>query len=308
MNQVVTIGLCVKNSEKTVGDTIKSVISQDFPHENMEIIVVDGGSKDKTIDIVNNTLTGTKIDASIIFDKGKGLGAARQMVVDNARGNYILWVDSDVILSKDFLKRQLDFLKKHTEVGMARGKSEYCESLLGFLADTQSLFFSILKGVCLSATICRTEALREINGFDKRIKGASEDVDVRIRMLLKGWKVTMNPEATFYHAPKYTFRSLYRQNSWYGYGDHFISHKYEGLVNIAYKLPPIFFGWGLKLSRKAYWRYQKKKSFLIPLLCVFISVAWCTGFVKGHLQGYGHSIKEHEIRKELLLNARQMTR
>jgi glycosyltransferase involved in cell wall biosynthesis len=301
----VTIGLCVKNSEKTIENAIESIISQDFSHENMEIIVVDGGSKDKTIDIIKNSLSRTKIKLILLFDKGEGLGVARQMVVDNASREYIVWVDSDVVLSKSFLKKQLEFMEKHTEVGMARGKAEYRQSDFGLVANVQGLLFSLLEGVYLGATICRTKALREINGFDKRIKGASEDVDVKTRLLLKGWKTTMNPAATFYHVAKDTMRSIYRQNLWYGMGDHFLSHKYEGFINIFYRLPPVFFGWGLKLSRKSYWQHRKKKSFLIPLLCALISICWWIGFIKGHIRGYGHAINKHEIKKETLLKLKQ---
>ena len=294
----VTVGMCVRNSEGTVRAAINSVVDQDFPSKDVEIIIVDGNSRDKTVDIINDVISRTKINASVFSDKGEGLGAARQMVVDNARGDYIVWVDSDVILAEGFLRRQLEFMEENPSVGMARGESEYIESGKGLSADLQDLFFNVARAgaVYMGATICRTKALRESNGFDTRIRGAAEDVDLKIRMLSKGWKTAVNNEVKFRHVSRETLRDVFREYSWYGYGDHFVNHKHEGFVDIVNRIPPTYFGWGLKVARKAYHQFHVKKSFLMPLLCVFMSVGWCIGFVKSHFEGYGHSIRKGKTR------------
>jgi glycosyltransferase involved in cell wall biosynthesis len=303
----ITIGICTKNSEKTIGEAIRSALCQDFfndnvhghSFENIEIIVVDACSKDKTINIIQNILSETRVKYILLFDKGEGLSAARQMVLENASGDYILWLDSDVVLSNSFLKSQLDFMEKNPEVGIVKGKAEYCERTSNLIGNVHGLLLSTLETNI--ATICRTKALKEANGFDKRIRGACEDVDIETRMLLKGWRSVMNSTAKFYHVAKDTLKSIYAQNVWYGEGEHFLHHKYEGFVDILRKLPPIPFLFGLTIARKAYWKYRKKKAFLIPFLCVFISICWLLGFIKGHLEGYGHSITEPEIRRETLL-------
>jgi glycosyltransferase involved in cell wall biosynthesis len=300
----VTVGLCVKNSGETLLKTLESIVSQDFPKEDIEIIIVDGGSQDETLEIIRDFILHTKIKVSVLFDEGKGLSTARQKVVDNAKGSYILWVDGDVILANDFLKKQLRFMRKRPFVGLARGKGEYTESG-GFVGDVQNLLFSTLDIVYFGATICKTKVLRQVGGFDKRMIGAAEDVDIKTRILLLGWQSTINKEAKFFHIPKDTLKNLFKQYSWYGHGDHFLYHKYEGLIKIPYRLPPYYFGWGLKLSKKAYNQYHLKKAFIIPFLCFFISISWCLGFLRGHIQGYGHSIKKPEIRKEALFAAKQ---
>jgi cellulose synthase/poly-beta-1,6-N-acetylglucosamine synthase-like glycosyltransferase len=50
----VTIGVCVRNGEDNIRDAVESVISQDFPHEFMEVIFVDDGSTDKTLSTIEN--------------------------------------------------------------------------------------------------------------------------------------------------------------------------------------------------------------------------------------------------------------
>jgi glycosyltransferase involved in cell wall biosynthesis len=58
---MVTIGVCVRNADETIKEAIDSVIRQDFPHEHMEIIVVDGNSHDKTLSIIEDCLSKTAI-------------------------------------------------------------------------------------------------------------------------------------------------------------------------------------------------------------------------------------------------------
>jgi len=285
---LVTVGICVKNSEDTIKATLESVTGQNLPPDEMEIIVIDGNSQDRTLEIANNILIKRKIKTRIFSDKGEGLGAARQIVVEKALGEFIVYVDGDVILTRDFIRKQLDFMKKNPNVAIARGKSERIKSTNNLWSDVQNLFFSVIDVEYMGATICRIKAMREVGGFDKLIRGAAEDTDLKIRMLQKGWKNALNNTAVFTHFPRKTLRSFFAEYSWFGYGGHFISHKHRGNVTIVARLPPIFFGWGLKMSRKSYCQFYKKKSFLIPVLCLFAILNWWVGFTKSHIHGYGH--------------------
>lgn len=60
MKTVATIGMCARNCEKMLRDSIDSIIRQDFPHEQMQIIFVDDGSEDRTPQIISEYVS--KID------------------------------------------------------------------------------------------------------------------------------------------------------------------------------------------------------------------------------------------------------
>jgi glycosyltransferase involved in cell wall biosynthesis len=60
MKPKVTVGICVRNCADYIKEAIASIIDQDFPHDLMELIVVDGCSEDKTLKIIRAALSGKK--------------------------------------------------------------------------------------------------------------------------------------------------------------------------------------------------------------------------------------------------------
>ena len=191
----VTVGLCVKNMEDTVPEAIGGIANQDFNHKLMELIVVDDGSVDRTMPIIREQMAKTDITCKIIISS-RGLGYNRQVVVNNASGEYIVWVDGDIILSPNYISQQVDFMDHNLHAGIAQG-------VFGFLNDDNAV--ATLENICYvidsrrhlgkvtsglvgtGGSIFRVEALRTAN-FDAGIKGAQEDVDVAYKIKMAGWE------------------------------------------------------------------------------------------------------------------------
>ena len=105
-NMVSIITPC-HNSEAYIRDTIESVFQQTY--KNIEYIIIDDGSNDGSWQIIKSY--GNKIKAY----KTKNLGAchARNFGYKKAIGDYLLFLDSDDIISKDMIKELVEFSCKH---------------------------------------------------------------------------------------------------------------------------------------------------------------------------------------------------
>jgi len=290
----VTIGLCVKNVEQTIEEVLNSILEQDFPHELIELIVVDGCSNDKTLLIIEVKLSKADIKHKI-FRENSGLGWARQIVVDNACGEYIVWVDGDILLLRDHVKKQVEFMEQNPNAGIGVGKHMmYNEtSLVATMENIEDAIEFKLGGEVRSkilgtgGSIYRVKAIKDIGGFDEHIRGSCEDMDAEYRVRAAGWGLYVTP-ATFSELRRKTWKTLWDEYFWHGYGGHCILHKNVGLINRYKMFPPIAILTEIVRSSIAYKLTHRKVMFLLPLHYTFKRIAWCMGFVKSHLGGYGH--------------------
>jgi glycosyltransferase involved in cell wall biosynthesis len=292
----VTIGVCVRNCESTIEESLSSVLNQDYPHEMLRIVVVDGNSEDRTIPIAKDLLSRTDIKFRILSDNGEGLGKARSIVVDNASGKYIVWVDGDVVLPRNHVSEQIEFMEKNIEVGIvgSRFLPNKGKSLCALLENLGriNLPYTETKKTRYTATVLPTAAstvrlcaLKQVGSFDKEIRGAGEDFDIALRIKSAGWLLSKNQEVL--HICRERWKHLWDEQFWYGYGGHYISHKFPGSVALCtFIFPPFAFAYGIREAFRAYDMTHLKASFLLPLYYVFIGMAWLSGYAKSHIDGY----------------------
>lgn len=114
--------LPVYNVEKHIGKCLLSCILQkNFPPENYEIIIVDDGSKDNSIDIAKQIAeTYPQHNIKFISRPNGGLSAARNTGLRHAEGKYIWFIDSDDYISTDALEILSDKLQKIGDIEILR--------------------------------------------------------------------------------------------------------------------------------------------------------------------------------------------
>ena len=294
----VTIGICMRNCEKDIDRIVENVSGQDFPHENIEVIFVDDGSEDNTLSSILKSSPRLNMKCKVFHHKWRGLGYSRNVVLRKAEGKYIIWIDDGIIISKNYIQQNVDFLEKNSNVGITKGVVDVYvgSNSIATLENMISLVFYYrfagkftTKMPGTGGSVYRVNAARQVGGFDENIQGANEDTDISFRMLLAGWRVYI-VHAKFSIIYNERFKNVWTKNLWYGYGSHFILHKHRDLGNILYKSTPVAgFLEGIFCSYSAYKLTNKKIAFLLPLFLSIKRLAFFLGFVKSHFDSYGHS-------------------
>lgn len=116
MGNKVSFVIIAYNEEKTIGRGINSILNQDGL-KNYEIIIVNDGSKDKTAEIVKSFSEKNKKVRLIDFKENRGRGFARFTGVNESTGDYVAFVDADIILPSHWLKTCLSEIKNYDAVG-----------------------------------------------------------------------------------------------------------------------------------------------------------------------------------------------
>jgi glycosyltransferase involved in cell wall biosynthesis len=295
----VTIGVCARNCEASIKDTIESIMNQDFPHDQIKVVFVDDGSEDATLSIIEDYIP-KMIMAGVVFHTSwKGLGNARNLVIANAEGEYILWVDGDMTLSRDFLRKLVEFMEKTTNAGIVKGRQALSPgpNLLATLEGYSRAFGRMVdyesqkgryKAVGTGGALYRIKAVKQVGGFDNNLKGYNEDWDVELRMRKTGW-TRHTLKVTFHDYERYglTWKSLWRRYWLRGYFTHTFLLKNEGMIKHYRMFPPAAALSGLLGSFTLFKLTRQKAVYLLPLESTFKMTAWYMGFLRSRFSSYG---------------------
>lgn len=192
----ISVIVLTKNSETTIQDCLESV-SQNNPEE---IIVVDGYSTDRTLDVVKQYTN------KIYFDEGKGLCYARQLGAEMATEEYIFYVDSGVILPPNTLETMLAELKTKGYGAMtARYKIIGAAGYLGWAAARyRNVINPIRPGekkatIPMRATIFPRELVLKYK-FDLSTPNW-DDASISHNLLKAGYKLAVSPTCVYFYHP-----------------------------------------------------------------------------------------------------------
>ncbi|MEM2143741.1 MAG: glycosyltransferase [Candidatus Jordarchaeaceae archaeon] len=300
MKFVVTIGICVRNGEQTIANAIESIVKQDFPHDKMQLIIVDDGSTDRTPQILFDYASKIDIKTKIFQTNWQGLGPSRNLIIKNAEGQYIIWVDADEILPESYVRKQVEFMSKNPKVGISVGlvklvsknyvlNLELIPAIITHLNynKPKNLIWKTAKLPGTGGAIFRVDALKQVNGFDERISGVGEDQDVAQRIKNAGWLILLNQEPFFeLHGGMSTFQDLWKKYFWYGYGAYNIYKLKKPLYSFIRMSPLAGILTGFLYSIAAYKLMHSKTVFLLPIHYSFKLTAWMFGFIKAQIEAY----------------------
>ena len=112
-SKTVSIITAAYNAELFIEKSLNSVVKQSF--RDWELIVVDDASNDGTVSIIKKIKNSNKEKSIILIELSKnvGPGISRNIAIEKSQGDYIAFLDSDDIWTKDKLKDHIFFMKKN---------------------------------------------------------------------------------------------------------------------------------------------------------------------------------------------------
>lgn len=183
--KLVSVIIPAYNAEAFISDAIHSILEQDY--EYYEIIVIDDGSNDQTSKVVN-----TIQDERIRFiqqPNNQGASAARNRGMQEAKGEYLAFLDADDLWSPYFLTTMLETISQHkfdllfcNSIRSRNSETLSWEAPLhkpGIEKSLQNIFSN--PYMATGALLFRREVLKKIHGFNTDLKTA-EDIDFVLRI------------------------------------------------------------------------------------------------------------------------------
>ncbi|HHP7244557.1 MAG TPA: glycosyltransferase family 2 protein [Elainellaceae cyanobacterium] len=201
----VSVVIPAYNVEKTIAETIQSVLNQSF--SDFELIIINDGSTDSTVEVVRQILDSR---IKIYSFENAGLPEARNRGIRHAIGKFVTFVDADDLWTPDKIEDQLDALQTYPEAGVAYSWTAFIDEHSQFLYAGEpfphhgNVYPQLLvKNFIASGSniMIRREVIDEIGEYDATLKSA-EDWDYNVRLAAR---------YPFARVPKY--QVLYRKSS-----------------------------------------------------------------------------------------------
>jgi glycosyltransferase involved in cell wall biosynthesis len=177
---VITFVVPAFNEEAYIGRCLRSIAADnaDRPHE---VIVVDNGSTDLTVEIAH------RLGATVISEDRKGVTRARQTGFEAAKNDTVAFIDADNEVPDGWTLTALEMLDDPRTV-VVSGPPVYFEMsrwkrgvVFAFYLVTRAMshLVPVVQGGCFAL---KGSALRQIGGFDKEIEFYGEDTDTAVRL------------------------------------------------------------------------------------------------------------------------------
>ncbi|MCW4045783.1 MAG: glycosyltransferase [Candidatus Bathyarchaeota archaeon] len=210
----ISIIIAALNSEETISDCLKAIFELNYPQNFLEVIVVDGGSKDKTIQIAEQypvRVVSTSLNAP----------AAYNYAMKIACHGVLGFVDADAKVEKEWLNKLVPHLAEQEVAGVSGGietwntDNAWARSIGYEMANRYARLKKYTTRIATMNLLMKKSVIEEAGGFDENLP-SQYDTDLGFRITRMGYKIVYEPNAKCYHYNRTTVRAFFKQQRQYG--------------------------------------------------------------------------------------------
>ncbi len=237
---IVTIAVPAYNEEKSIGSTIETLLSLNYPKDKLEIFVVNDGSSDKTEEITKKIIKQYKDhNVTLINQKNQGKGAALNHALKKGTGKFFVCLDADSFVEKDALNKMLPYFSNENVAAVLPSlKVHKPKNLLQKLQWYEyiiNMFYKELMGKldCVHVTpgpfsVYSADILKKVGCFDE--DNMTEDLEMALRLQSKHYKIIQLLDTDVLTLSPENIKDLYKQRNRWFKGATLNAFKYRGMI------------------------------------------------------------------------------
>lgn len=274
------------NRAEEISELLLSLALQTIPRSDFEIIIVDDGSTDNTESIVSKFVSETKLNLRFLKQDHKGPGEARNLGMDHAFGNYLIFIDSDCIADKDWLTAYKNVIGNISPAGFG-GPDKV---LPNFSPIQKAIDYSMTSFITTGGIRghskkkiskyyprsfnmgVRSDVVKKIGGMGKLRHG--QDIEFSHRIISTGEPVIKVQDAVVYHKRRVSIKKFFKQVFNWGVARINLYKIDKGMLEVVHFLPAV----GTVASFSVILLAILIPSVFLPLLLLGISCLILMGF------------------------------
>jgi len=231
-----------------VEELLESLLNSEY--KDFEIILADGTPDDMLDEVIGKF--SSRLNIKHLHRPYLGISESRNLGAENAKGEYVLFFDSDCVIPSDYFNKVDTFIEKENLDAFGGP-----DAAAGNFTPVQKAISHTMTSILTTGGIrgkkkhaggrfyprsfnmgIKREVFNKVNGFS--LLKVSEDIDLSIRMFKKGFKVCLIPEAHVYHKRRTNFWQFFKQVFRFGAGRINIGTIHKGELKLTHTIPAIF--------------------------------------------------------------------
>ena len=247
---MITLILPIRNEAKHIRQCLDAILGQDYPEEQMKILVPDGMSTDETRGIVLHYQV-THPQIRLVDNPGKIVPTGLNSAIRQAQGQIIIRIDGHTLIAPDYVSRCAETLMltgaenvggRMTAVGTTDfGKAVAVATSTPFGVGNSKFHYSQtmeeVDSVYMGAW--PIDVFKRIGLFDEElVRDQDDEFNYRIRE--NGGKIILNPEIQSIYKTRSTPFSLWKQYFRYGFYKVRVLQKHPRQMSVRQFVPPVF--------------------------------------------------------------------
>ena len=210
----VSIIVASYNSQQTIEECLKSILSQDYPADFFEVIVMDGASRDSTVKIAQQypvKVVSIRLNAP----------AAYNYALKIAAYPVLGFVDADAKVEQLWLRKLAPHLEEPNVAGVS-GSIEtwnidnlWAKSIGYEIKNRYERIEKYTGRIATMNLLLKKAVIEDVGGWDENLP-SQYDTDLGFRLSAKGYRIAYEPSAVCYHYNRPTIRAYYKQQFQYG--------------------------------------------------------------------------------------------
>ncbi|WP_179415181.1 glycosyltransferase family 2 protein [Mucilaginibacter sp. E4BP6] len=197
MQPAISIIVPCYNQAEYLPETLTSVLAQTVA--DWECIIVNDGSTDDT-EAVAKEWTAKDERFKYIHQQNRGLSEARNKGIESAKGEYILPLDSDDLIGKEYIDKALNAYSNNKNIKLVYCLANKFGAENKFWDLTPYTYQNLLINNCIfCSAVYRKTSWQQIGGYNTDFKKGYEDWDFWLRMLDKNSEVYQIPDILFFY-------------------------------------------------------------------------------------------------------------
>jgi glycosyltransferase involved in cell wall biosynthesis len=288
------------NEESTIGLLLDALYGQTFPQEEMEVVIADGLSTDRTCDIIETyKRSKPEINIRVVDNKQRTIPAGINTAIRAASGEFIVRLDAHSVPDQDYVSLCAKALRddKGENVGgvweiRPGGASKWAQSIAVAASHPLGVGDARYRWTDQSGYVdtvpfgaFKKDLIDRIGGFDENLL-TNEDYEFNARILLAGGKIWLDPKIRSVYFARSSLAALGRQYWRYGYWKARMLQRYPKTLRWRQALPPLFVLSLIILSLLALF-FPIVRWFLVFQVVLYNVILFSTGLYLG--------LKNHKI-------------